>query len=77
MQWGLGVLGPAILCGPLQGCDPTFPSWGSAVNPRGVRGRAPEVKHFGNNILKSGCQSGILVAVYTQNSDPISDDKKE
>ena len=26
--WGLGALGPAILWGPLQGCDPTFHSWG-------------------------------------------------
>ena len=23
-----GALGPAILWGPLQGCDPTFHSWG-------------------------------------------------
>ena len=27
-SWGLGALGPAILWGPLQGCDPTFTSWG-------------------------------------------------
>ena len=26
-SWGLGALGPAILWGPLQGRDPTFPSW--------------------------------------------------
>ena len=57
-SWGLGALGPAIMCGPLHGCDPTFPSWGSggAVSPppSGVRSRAPEAKHFDNNILKIG-----------------------
>ena len=28
-SWGLGALGPAILWGPLQGCDSMFPSCGS------------------------------------------------
>ena len=37
-----------------------------------VRGRALEAKHFSNNILKIGRKSGILVAVYTHNSAPIS-----
>ena len=55
-SWGLGALGPAILWGPMQECDPTFPSWGLGRRkpPSGVRGRAPEAKHFGNNILKIG-----------------------
>ena len=50
-SWGLGALGPAILWGPLQRV-----SSGGAGSPppSGVRGRAPEAKHFGNNILKIG-----------------------
>ena len=40
--WGVGALGPAILWGPLQGCDPTFHSWGvgggGAVSPTTVSG---------------------------------------
>ena len=44
---GLGALGPAILWGPLQGCDPTFPSWGvgagaqGALSPTTVSGAEP------------------------------------
>ena len=47
-----GISGPAIMWGPLQGCDPMFPSWGlgSCKPPSGVRGRGPEAKQFGNNI---------------------------
>ena len=42
-SWGIGALGPAILWGPLQGCDPTFPSWGvgDAVSPTTVSGGEP------------------------------------
>ena len=46
-SWGLGALGPAILWGPLQGRDPTFPSWGvgagaqGAVSPTTVSGAEP------------------------------------
>ena len=29
--------------------------------------------HFGNNLLKTDLNSGLWVAVYTANSDPISD----
>ena len=43
-SWGLGAPGPAILWGPLQGRDPTFPSWSvgagaqDAVRPTAVSG---------------------------------------
>ena len=54
-----------------------FPAgvWGRCKPPSGVRGRAPEAnafwqKSFTNFNLKSGL---FLVAVYTHNSDPISD----
>ena len=46
-SWGLGAMGPAIVWGPLQDCDPMFPT-GVAVSPSGVRGRAP-----GGSILAS------------------------
>ena len=72
---GFGALGPAILRGPMQGCDPTFPSWGSGALQAPLRGpgRAPKPNASGNNILKIDWKSGTLVAVYTHNSDPISD----
>ena len=61
VQWrivGSRGPGPRHSVGPLQGCDPNFPSWGLArrkpLPTRGFRGRAPEAKHFGNNILKIG-----------------------
>ena len=49
-------------------CNPTFSSWGSggAVSPPPT--------HFGNNLLRINLKSGLFsVAVYTPNSDPISD----
>ena len=42
-SWGFGALGPAIVRGPLQGCDPTFPSWGlgGAASPMAWSGADP------------------------------------
>ena len=51
-------------------CNPTFSSCGSggAVSPQ----RGPG--HFGKNLLRINLKSGLFsVAVYTPNSDPISD----
>ena len=53
-SWGLGALGPAILWGPLQRVSAGGLGAPEAPPPSGVRGRAPEAKHFGNNILKIG-----------------------
>ena len=69
-SWGLEALGPAILWGPLQGCDT---SWDGTVSPRGIQ--SPVVKAFGQQYRKVAENQGILIVVYTQNSDPISDDK--
>ena len=41
--------------------------------PSAARGRAPEANAFGNNLLKINLKSGLWIAVYTPNSDPISD----
>ena len=48
---GFGALRPVIMRGPLQGCDPTFPSWGSrgAASPPAGSGAEPRRQtHFGN-----------------------------
>ena len=59
------------------GCNPTFSSWGyggCCKPPSGFRGRAPEANGFWQNLLQINFQSGLFsVAVYTPNSDPISD----
>ena len=48
-------------------CNPTFSSWGSGAEPR-------RQTHFGKNLLRINLKSGLFsVAVYTPNSDPISD----
>ena len=58
-------------------CNPTFSSWGSggAVSPPAGSGAEPRRQaHFGKNILRINLKSGLCsVAVYTPNSDPISD----
>ena len=58
-------------------CNPTFSSWGSGGRckpPSGVRGRAPKANGFLQNVLQINLKSGLFsVAVYTPNSDPISD----
>ena len=54
-SWGLGALGPAILWGLLQGCDSTYPRWGSGALQTPPAGSGAETRrqtHFGNNILK-------------------------
>ena len=53
-----------------------FPAgvWGCCKPPNGVRGRAPEANGFWQNPLQINLKSGLFsVAVYTPNSDPISD----
>ncbi len=54
---GFGALGPAILRGPMQGCDPTFPSWGSGVRckppPVGSGAEPRRQTHFGNNNIEN------------------------
>ena len=55
-------------------CDPTFSSWGpvGAVSPQ--RGPGRRQTHFGKNLLQINLKSGLFsVAVYTPNSNPISD----
>ena len=58
-------------------CNPTFSSWGSggAVSPPAGCGAEPRRQtHFGKNLLRINLKSGLFsVAVYTPNSDPISD----
>ena len=58
-------------------CNPTFSSWGSggAVSPPAGSGAEPRRQtHFGTNLLRINFKSGLFsVAVYTPNSDPISD----
>ena len=58
-------------------CNPTFSSWvsGGAVSPPAGSGAEPRRQtHFGNNLLRINLKSGLFsVAVYTPNSDPISD----
>ena len=59
-------------------CYPTFSSWGSggAVSPppAGLGAEPRRQTHFGTNVLKINSKSGpFSVAVYTPNSDPISD----
>ena len=51
-----------------------FPSGGHCKPLSGVRGRAPEANGFWQNLLQINLKSGLFsVAVYTPNSDPISD----
>ena len=64
-------------------CNPTFSSWGSggAVSPppppRGPgqsRAEPRRQTHFGKILLRINLKSGLFsIAVYTPNSDPISD----
>ena len=58
-------------------CNPTFSSWGSggAVSRLAGSGAEPQRQtHFGKNLLRINLKSGLFsVAVYTPNSDPISD----
>ena len=58
-------------------CNTTFSSWGSggAVSPPAGSGAEPRRQtHFGQNLLRINLKSGLFsVAVYTPNSDPISD----
>ena len=52
-----------------------FPAGGlGAVRPQAGPGAEPwRQTHFGNNLLKIYLKSGLWFAVYTPNSDPISD----
>ena len=51
-SWGLGAPGPAIVWGPLQGCDPMFPSWGGCKPPAGSRAEPPGQSIIIENWLK-------------------------
>ena len=78
-SWGLGALEPAILWGPLQGHDPTFPSWSvgagaqGAVSPTTVSGAEPPIgkafwQEYIEHLLKIRYRDRRL-----HNSNPIGD----
>ena len=72
-SWGIGAQGPAILWGPLQGCDLTFPSWGvwGCCKPHNGVGAEPlrqSILAAIENLLKIRYRGRLL-----HNSNPISD----
>ena len=74
-----GVSGPwgPQFCGALcNGETQRLPAGCAGSPPVGSEAEPRRQPHFGNNILKIGWKSDILVAVYTHNSDLITDHGK-
>ena len=71
-----GVSGPwgPQFCGALcNGETQRLPAGGAGGPPAGSGAEPRRQTHFGKNIFKIGWKSDIWVAVYTHNSDVISD----